>query len=88
MINEQINLALTELLKMNLGYADLSAICSFKNQSNDRVYRYEYSIDDTLTKTNKKLRNLISTTISNQAIRNDCVVFHQANSIRVEKKII
>ncbi|HYF30883.1 MAG TPA: hypothetical protein VD993_07175 [Chitinophagaceae bacterium] len=86
MINEQINLALAELLKMNLGYADLSAICSFKNQSSDRLFRFEYSIDDTLK--NKKLRNLISTTISDHAIKNECVVFHQANSIRIEKKII
>ncbi len=86
MINEQINLVLTELLKMNFGYADLAAICSFKNNSNDRVFRYEYSIADTLT--NKKLKNLISTTISDQAIKNECVVFHQANSIRIEKKII
>ena len=86
MINEQINLALTELLKMNFGFADLSAICSFKNESNDRLFRYEYSIDDTLT--NKKLKNLICTFISDQAIKNDCVVFYQANSIRLEKKII
>lgn len=86
MINEQITLALTELLKMNFGYADLSAICSFKNQSDDRRFRYEYSFDDTLS--NKKLRNLISSTISNHAIQHECVVFHQANSIRIEKRII
>ncbi|HYE56115.1 MAG TPA: hypothetical protein VD996_14800 [Chitinophagaceae bacterium] len=85
MINEQINMALNELLKMNLGFTDLSSICSFANHSNDKVYRYVYSIGDTLS--NKKLRSLISTTISNQAIKNDCVVFHQADSIRVEKKI-
>jgi hypothetical protein len=85
MINEQINLALTELLQMNYGLADFSSFCSFKNHSNDKVYRYEYSIDNSFP--NKKLRNLISTTISNQAIRNNCVVFHMADSIRIEKKV-
>ena len=85
MINEQINLALTELLKMNFGFADLSAICSFKNESNDRIFRYEYSIDDTLT---KPLKNLVRTFIGDQAVKNECVVFYQANSIRLEKKII
>jgi hypothetical protein len=85
MINEQINMALNELLKMNLGLTDLSSICSFANHSNDKIYRYVYCIGETLS--NKKLRNLITTTISHHAIRNDCVVFHQADSIRVEKKI-
>jgi hypothetical protein len=85
MINEQINLALTELLKINFGLADLGNLFSFKNNSNDKVYRYEYSFNDAVP--NNKLRNLISTVISDQAIKHDCVVFHQANSIRVEKKI-
>ncbi|HEY0679266.1 MAG TPA: hypothetical protein VGD17_13335 [Chitinophagaceae bacterium] len=85
MINEQINLALTELLKLNFGFTDLSSFCSFKNHSNEKVYRYEYSINDEFV--NHKLRNLISSTISNQAIKHDCVVFHQDNSIRVERKI-
>ncbi len=85
MINEQINMALTELLKMNFGLADLGNLFSFKNHSNDKVYRYEYSINDAFP--NKKLRNLISSTISDQAMKLDCVVFHQDNSIRVEKKI-
>jgi hypothetical protein len=86
MINEQINLALTELLKMNFGLADLSSLFSFTNHSHDKVYRYEYCLNDNGV-SNKKLRNLISSTISDQAIKHDCVVFHQANSIRVEKKI-
>ena len=85
MINEQINLALTELLKMNFGFAELGNLFSFKNNSNDKVYRYEYSFNEAVS--NNKLKNLISTTISDQAIKHDCVVFHQANSIRVEKKI-
>lgn len=85
MINEQINTALNELLRINLGLTDLSSICSFTNHSNDKFYRYVYNIGETLS--NKKLRNLISTTISNHAIMNDCVVFHQADSIRVEKRI-
>ncbi|MGB8192887.1 MAG: hypothetical protein WCF67_13245 [Chitinophagaceae bacterium] len=87
MINEQINLALTELMKMYLGYADLSSLCSFKNHSNDRVYRYEYSFDDAFASNDKKLKNRISSLISNHAMQNDCVVYHQHNSIRVEKKI-
>lgn len=87
MITEQINLALTELLKMNLGYADLSKLFSFKNHSNDRVYRYEYSFDNAFAVSDKKLKNRISSIISNHAIQNDCVVYHQDNSIRVEKKI-
>lgn len=86
MINEQINLALTELLKMNFGFAELSNLFSFKNQSNDKVYRYEYSINNDAFP-NKKMRNLISSIISDQAIKHDCVVFHQADLIRVEKKI-
>ena len=86
MINEQINLALTELLKLNFGYADLSAICSFKNESNDRIFRFEYSLDDTML--SKKVKSFISTFISDQAMRNECVVYHQANSIRIEKRII
>ncbi|HYE54690.1 MAG TPA: hypothetical protein VD996_07600 [Chitinophagaceae bacterium] len=85
MITEQINLVLTELLKMNFGLADLSSFLSFKNNSNDRVYSYEYSFDDSVA--NKKLRNMVSTAISNQAIQNDCVVFLQNNSIRIEKRI-
>ncbi|HEX6181734.1 MAG TPA: hypothetical protein VFZ47_10855, partial [Chitinophagaceae bacterium] len=60
-------------------------ICSFKNESNDRIFRYEYSIDDTLT---KPLKNLVRTFISDQAVKNDCVVFYQANCIRLEKKKI
>lgn len=87
MINEQINLALAELLKLNFGYADLSDLFSFKNHSNERVFRYEYCLDDSLANTNKKLRNLISSTISNHAIQHDCVVFHQNNSIRIEKRL-
>ena len=86
MINEQINLALTELLKLNFGYADLSAICSFKNESNDRIYRYEYSLDDAVM--SKKVKSFISTFISDLAMRNECVVYHQANSIRIEKRIL
>ena len=84
MINEQINMALTELLKLNFGFAELSSLFSFTNQSNDKVYRYEYSINEGF---DKKLRNFLSAIISDQAIKHDCVVFHQANSIRVEKKI-
>ena len=87
MINEQITLALAELLKMNFGYADISSLFSFKNQSNDRFFCYEYCIDDSLANKNKKLRSLISSTISNHAIQNDCVVFHQNNSIRIEKRL-
>jgi len=85
MINEQINLALTELLKMNFGFAELGNLFSFKNNSNDKLYRYEYSFDEAAP--NNKLKSFISAAISDQAIKHDCVVFHQANSIRVEKKI-
>ena len=85
MINEQINLALTELLKINFGLADLSNLLLFKNNSNERVYRYEYSFSDGVS--NKKLRNFVSSAISDQAMRNNCVVFHQDNSIRIEKRI-
>jgi len=85
MINEQINLALTELLKMNFGFAELSNLFSFKNHSNDKVYRYEYSFNEVVP--DKKLKNFISAAISDQAIKHECVVFHQDNSIRVEKKI-
>lgn len=87
MINEQINMALTELLKMNFGFAELSNLFSFKNHSNEKVYRYEYSLNNEAFPGDKKLRNLISSIISDQAIKHDCVVFHQADSIRVEKKI-
>lgn len=79
-------MALTELLKMNFGFAELSNLFSFSNKSNDKVYRYEYSINNEAFH-NKKMRNLISSFISDQAIKLDCVVFHQENSIRVEKKI-
>lgn len=86
MINEQINMALTELLKLNFGFAELSNLFSFKNHSNDKVYRYEYSINHEAFP-DKRMRNMVSSIISDQAIKNDCVVFHQANSIRVEKRI-
>lgn len=85
MINEQINLALTELLKLNFGFAELGNLFSFRNNSNDKVYRYEYLFNE--EPADKKIKNFISSFISDQAIKNDCVVFHQANSIRVEKKI-
>lgn len=87
MINEQINLALAELLKLNFGCVDMSSLFSFKNTSNDRFFCYEYCLDDSFANKNKKLKNLISSTISNHAIQNDCVVFHQNNSIRIEKRL-
>ena len=86
MINEQINLALSELLKLNFGFAELGNLFSFKNNSNDKVYRYEYSFNEAAPADNK-LKRFISSFISDQAIKHDCVVFHQDNSIRVEKKI-
>lgn len=85
MINEQINMALNELLKLNAGLTDISGICSFANHSTDKMYRYIYSLGEQLS--NQKLRSLVSATISDQAVKNGCVVLHQADSIRVEKKI-
>ena len=85
MINEQINSALTELLQLNFGYADISKLFSFRNNSNDKVYRFEYSINEEFG--DQRVKNFISSIISDHAVRNDWVVLHQHDAIRVEKKI-
>jgi len=89
MMHEQLYKELGTVLQERFGnlfrQRDISKLVSFTTYCTEKLYECEYHLHENSIV--HGVKNLISSVISDFAMKNDCTVFHQNASIRLVKKI-
>ena len=89
MFHEQLCNELGNVLQERFGnifrQRDLNKLVSFTTYCSETLYQCEYHLHDNSVV--HGVKNLISSVISDFAMKHDCTVFHQNSKIRLVKKL-